>query len=103
MTYDQLSRRTTPAPWVVSSRISGEEDSEDHAAVLETKDGSTIAHTYGLTEDLVMAAHCRNNHDALVAALRNLVVKGLIRNPDGDHMDEVIEALVNAERVDPWT
>jgi len=34
-----------------------------------------------------------------LAAMRNLVDRGLIKDPEGDHFDEVIEAIEAAEAV----
>lgn len=80
---------------------------------IETADGLYIAQVssdlshYG--EDTILAdeeAHANaeviiravNNHENLVAVLKNLVKRNLIKDKDGDHYQEVLEAIGQAEK-----
>jgi hypothetical protein len=47
----------------------------------------------------MLTAHCRNNFIRALEALKNLVARNLIKDTDGDHMDEVLETIAAMEEV----
>ena len=48
----------------------------------------------------LLKKHCFDHFDAIYHALKNLVDRKLIKDPDGDHMEEVSIALDRAGKVE---
>lgn len=94
-----MTTKHTPTPWEVNPR---------HKLIVQVIDdeeyGRTIAECgYGSSLDadheanaafIVKAVNC---HDDLVSALQNLIDRDLIKDKDGDHMQEILDILNKAK------